>query len=268
MPPTVRARSSRPFLLALAALLPLLTGCLRYTQALTIHADDTVSGVIVLAAQQPDAGAAAPATPSGAALPRPQSASENIVVARFLNGPESGYKVTLTRASFAEVAAFAPLGEDGGALLVTRYGRELQIMMTLDLTYPLSGAGQQYIAAHADATVSLKVPGEVSATNGDAGDGVITWTLQPFVVNTVWATVSSPVATAAAPTGTRSVDPLRAALLAAGVLVAAGLLRWSLRRLPAARPPARRPPTRRLPARRPPTRRGPRHAAGSRARRR
>lgn len=208
-----------------------LAGCLRYTQSLTIHPDDTVSGIIIIAAQPPDDAGAdqAPTAPAGLVLPEPTSDSENIVVTPFEHDQESGYKVTFTRVSFAELAAFAPLGNDGGALLITRYGDQLQLMMTLDLTYTLPVQQQQYIATHAETTLAVHVPGEVSETNGEVSGDMITWQLKPFTVNTVSATIESPAHASVRPEGVRSIDPQRAAMLAGGALVVL-VLGWFLLR--------------------------------------
>jgi hypothetical protein len=233
MPSPSRAhRTPRDVLVLLIVLVPVLAGCLRYTESLTIHQDDTVSGVIVIAAREPDQASAsqAPAVPVGAALPEPKSDSERILVAPFAHEQESGYKVTFTRAGFQEVAAFAALGSGGGALLITRYGDRLEILMTVDLTYTLSAQEQAYIAEHADLTVSLEVPGEVVDTNGDISGDRITWKLKPFTVNTVSATVRSPADASPVREATHSVDPMRAALLGAGALVVLALGWFLLRR--------------------------------------
>lgn len=230
-PPRVH-RLPRVVAVLVMVVVPLLSGCLRYTESLTIHPDDTVSGIIVMAARQPDPVSAdeAPPPPSEAALPEPTSDSEDIVVTSFQHDQESGYKVTFARATFDEVAAFAPLGKDGGALLITRYGDQLTIMMTIDLTYPLSGQGQAYVAEHADTTVSLQVPGEVTETNGEVSGDRIRWDLKPFTVNTVSATIISPAEAAVTPAGTRSIDPARAAMLGAGAIAIVALVWFILRR--------------------------------------
>ena len=235
MPSTCRvSRHARfaPILMLMA--ISLLSGCFRYTQSLTIHPDDTVSGIIVMTARAPDAASASqsPTPPAGAVLPEPDSDSPNIVVAAFEHEEESGYKVTFNRASFEEVAAFAPLSSDGGALLITRYGAELQIMMTVDLTYDLPDEGRDYISTHAETTVSLHVPGRVADTNGEVAGDTITWTLEPFAVNTITATVRSPAGARVAPDGTRSVDPVRAGLLGGTAVLVLALGWLMLRRNP------------------------------------
>lgn len=236
-----RRRPGHIFLL-LVAVVTALSGCLRYTESLTIHPDDTVSGIIVLAARQPDAGGAvpAPSPPPDLAVPQPQRASENITVAPFEHQGETGYKVTFDRAGFAEVAAFAPLNGNGGALVISRNGDELQIAMTIDLSYPAPPADRDYLTAYADLSVALTVPGEVTATNGARAGDKITWQLAPFQVNTLSATVDFPAGGPVAAEGVRSVDPLRALLLGSSI-IAVLILGWFLlrRRLGRGVPPQR-----------------------------
>lgn len=238
MPVTLPRRTPRAAVLMLLALcLALLSGCLRYTEALSIGKDDTVSGIVVIAARKPgaDGSSARPAVPVGQTLPQPVSSSPSIQVSTFDHEYESGYKVTFRYATFDEVAAFAPLGEKGGALKISRSGDELSISMTIDLTYAAKAEDIEYFKKTAKATVSLTVPGEVLSSNGEVSGQTITWTLAPLELNTIEATVRSEKGVAAS-SAERSIDPGRAALLVAIMLalLAGGwlLLRSRLRTSP------------------------------------
>ncbi|WP_166741668.1 LppM family (lipo)protein [Cumulibacter soli] len=215
-----------------AVVMVTLSGCLRYTEALTIHRDDAVSGIIIIAARAPDPVSAsqAPAIPADAALQPPQSASEDIVVASFTHAHEAGYKVTFTHASFDDVAAFAPLGEHGGELVLSRDGDMLEVSMSVDLSYDgLDTQGAEYISKTAELTVSLTVPGSVIDTNGVESGGTLTWDLTPFEVNTLTASVHSPCADGATQGGTRSIDPYWAAVFGGGAVLVA-VAGWLLAR--------------------------------------
>ncbi|MFV0534925.1 MAG: LppM family (lipo)protein [Cumulibacter sp.] len=221
---------SRLAVVFVAVMMVTLSGCLRYTEALTIHRDDTVSGIIIIAARAPDPVSAsqAPAIPTDAALQPPQSASEDIVVSSFTHAHEAGYKVTFTHANFADVAAFAPLGEDGGELVLSRDGDMVAVSMSVDLNYDgLDAQGTEYIAKTAELTVSLSVPGSVIDTNGVESGGTITWDLTPFEVNTLTASVHSPRTDASAQGGTRSIDPYWAAVFGGGAVLVA-VVGWLL----------------------------------------
>lgn len=215
-------RLAATLILVLTAVL--LSGCLRYTESLTVKEDDTVSGIIVIAARKSGSSGSVPMpTPApGQELPRPESGSSRIVVSSFDHDQESGYKVTFRGATFEEVSAFEPLGEKDGALKISRDGDLLKISMTINLTYAAKTEEIDYFKEQAKATVSLTVPGEIVSTDGEVAGQTITWDLQPLELNTLEATVESPKGTAAVES-TRSIDLTRAAIIAAILLGLLGL---------------------------------------------
>lgn len=226
-----RRRPSRVVLgVLLMLVVGLLTGCLRYTESLTIATDDTVSGIIIIGARKQGSSGDAPMpTPEpGQQLPEPTSDSPNIVVVPFDHEQESGYKITFRDATFEEVSQFAPLGDKGGALELTRDGEEILISMTIDLTYAVPADQIEYHQDNAKATVQLTVPGTVTSSDGQVDGQQITWELEPLALNTLEARVESAHGDRTTETS-RSIDPTRAAIIAA-ILVGLLLAGWLLGR--------------------------------------
>lgn len=224
-------RASRVVLALLLALVAaLLSGCLRYTQSLTIAADDTVSGIIIIGARkQGSSGDAWMPTPQpGQELPAPTSTTSRIVVAPFDHDQESGYKITFRGATFDEVSQFAPLGEKGGRLELSRDGNDILVSMTIDLTYAVPADQIDYFKQNAKATVQLIVPGTVVSTDGQVDGQKISWDLEPLELNTLHARVESQPGTQATETS-RSIDPVRAGIIGA-ILLGLLLLGWFLGR--------------------------------------
>lgn len=226
-----RPRASRAVLGILFVLIPaLLSGCLRYTESVTIAPDDTVSGIIIIGARKQGSSGDAP-MPSpqpGQQLPAPTSTTSRIVVAPFEHDQESGYKVTFRGATFEEVSQFAPLGEKGGALQLTREGNDILVSMTIDLTYAVPSDQIGYYQDNAKATVQLTVPGTIISSDGQVDGQTVSWELQPLELNTLEARIESAPGAQTVETS-RSIDPVRAAIIAA-ILIGLLLIGWFLAR--------------------------------------
>lgn len=173
-------------LTALAALLVLLTGCLQLNAQMSVRKDDTVSGRILVAGDQPAQAAALDriTTPSGL--------EQKVRITPYSADGFTGREIYFTQLTFAEVDALTLAIDIEGARPYTlgfrRSGDTVSFTGSVDLSVlPADRADS------ASTRVDLTFPNRISETNGTIGAGnSVSWSPAPGSITRMQASSSYP----------------------------------------------------------------------------
>lgn len=170
----------------LAALLVVLTGCLQLNAQMSVRKDDTVSGRILVAGDQPAQAAALDriTTPSGL--------EQKVRITPYSADGFTGREIYFTQLTFAEVDALSLAIDIEGArpytLAFRRSGDTVSFSGTVDLSLlPADRAG------NATTRVDLTFPNRIRETNGTVGAGnSVSWTPAAGSITRMQASSSYP----------------------------------------------------------------------------
>ena len=173
-------------LTALATLLVLLSGCLQLNAQMSVRKDDTVSGRILVAGDQPAQAAALDriSTPSGL--------EQKVRITPYSADGFTGREIYFTQLTFAEVDALTLAIDIEGARPYTlgfrRSGDTVSFSGSVDLS--LLPADR---AENATTRVDLTFPNRISETNGTIGAGnSVSWSPAPGSITRMQASSSYP----------------------------------------------------------------------------
>ncbi|MGN0101973.1 LppM family (lipo)protein [Dietzia sp. CH92] len=173
-------------LTALAALLVVLTGCLQLNAQMSVRKDDTVSGRILVAGDQPE---------QAAALERlgvPSGLEQKVRITPYSADGFTGREIYFTQLTFAEMDALSLAVDIEGARPYTlgfrRSGDTVSFSGSVDLSMlPADRAG------NTTTRVDLTFPNRISETNGTVGAGnTVSWTPAPGSITRMQAASSYP----------------------------------------------------------------------------
>src|SRR5690606_18739242 len=173
-------------LTALAALLVLLTGCLQLNAQMSVRKDDTVSGRILVAGDQPAQSAALDrlSTPSGL--------EQKVRITAYSADGFTGKEIYFTQLTFAEVDALTLALDVEGSRPYTMGFRRSGDSVTFSGSVDLSGLPADR-AETATTRVDLTFPNRISETNGTLGGGnSVSWTPAPGSITRMQASSSYP----------------------------------------------------------------------------
>lgn len=183
-----RSRLSRRLagLTALATLLVVLSGCLQLNAQMSVRKDDTVSGRILVAGDQPAQAVALDriTTPSGL--------EQKVRITPYSADGFTGQEIYFTQLTFAEVDALTLAIDIEGArpysLGFRRSGDTVTFSGSVDLS--LLPADR---AESATTRVDLTFPNRISETNGTIGAGnTVSWSPTPGSITRMQASSSYP----------------------------------------------------------------------------
>lgn len=190
---TAPARSGRPPLprklagiAALATLLVVLTGCLQLNAQMSVRKDDTVSGRILVAGDQPAQAAALDR------ITAPSGLEQKVRITPYSADGFTGREIYFTQLTFAEVDTLTLAIDIEGARPYTlgfrRSGDTVSFSGSVDLS--LLPADR---AETATTRVDLTFPNRISETNGTIGAGnSVSWTPAPGSITRMQASSSYP----------------------------------------------------------------------------
>lgn len=149
---------------ALVAMLFVLTGCLQLNAQMSVRKDDTVSGRILVAGDQPTQAAALErlSTPSGL--------EQKVRITPYSADGFTGREIYFTQLTFAEVDALSSAIEIEGARPYSMGFRRSGDTVSFSGSVDLSGIPADR-AATAATRVDLTFPNRISETNGTVGGG-------------------------------------------------------------------------------------------------
>lgn len=189
-PPTARTRSRVPRRLAgvtvLATVLFLLAGCLQLNAQMSVRKDDTVSGRILVAGDQPAQTAAIErlGTPSGL--------EEKVRITPYSADGFTGREIYFTQLTFAEMDTLSLAIDIEGARPYTMGFRRSGDTVTFSGSVDLSGLPADR-ADTAATRVDLTFPNRISETNGTVGGGnTVSWSPAPGSITRMQASSSYP----------------------------------------------------------------------------
>lgn len=171
---------------ALATLLFVLAGCLQLNAQMSVRKDDTVSGRILVAGNQPAQAAALEriATPSGL--------EQKVRITPYSADGFTGREIYFTQLTFAEIDALSLAVDIEGARPYTMGFRRSGDTVTFSGSVDLSGLPADQ-AESATTRVDLTFPNRISETNGTIGAGnSVSWTPSPGSITRMQASSSYP----------------------------------------------------------------------------
>lgn len=183
-----RSRTSRRLLgaSALVTMLFVLTGCLQLNAQMSVRKDDTVSGRILVAGDQPAQAAALDrvVTPSGL--------EQKVRITAYSADGFTGREIYFTQLTFAEVDALSLAVDVEGARPYTMGFRRSGDTVSFSGSVDLSGVPTDR-AGSATTRVDLTFPNRISETNGTLGGGnSVSWTPAPGSITRMQASSSYP----------------------------------------------------------------------------
>ena len=171
---------------ALVTMLFVLTGCLQLNAQMSVRKDDTVSGRILVAADQAAQAAALDriGTPSGL--------EEKVRITPYSADGFTGKEIYFTQLTFAEIDALALAVDIEGARPYTMSFRRSGDTVTFSGSVDLSGLPADR-AANSTTQVDLTFPNRISETNGTVGAGnSVSWNPAPGSITRMQASSSYP----------------------------------------------------------------------------
>lgn len=171
---------------ALATLLFVLTGCLQLNAQMSVRKDDTVSGRILVAGDQPAQAAALEriGTPSGL--------EQKVRITPYSADGFTGREIYFTQLTFAEMDALSLAVDIEGARPYTMGFRRSGDTVTFSGSVDLSGLPADRSEAAAT-RVDLTFPNRISETNGTLGGrNSVSWTPSPGSITRMQASSSYP----------------------------------------------------------------------------
>ena len=171
---------------ALVTMLFVLTGCLQLNAQMSVRKDDTVSGRILVAGDQPAQAAALDrlSTPSGL--------EQKVRITAYSADGFTGREIYFTQLTFAEVDALSLAIEVEGARPYTLGFRRSGDTVSFTGSVDLSGIPADR-ADSATTRVDLTFPNRIGETNGTLGGGnSVSWTPAPGSITRMQASSSYP----------------------------------------------------------------------------
>lgn len=171
---------------ALVTMLLVLTGCLQLNAQMSVRKDDTVSGRILVAADQPAQAAALEqiGTPSGL--------EQKVRITPYSADGFTGREIYFTQLTFAEMDALSLAVAVEGARPYTMSFRRSGDTVTFSGSVDLSGIPADR-AENATTRVDLTFPNRISETNGMIGAGnSVSWTPAPGSITRMQASSAYP----------------------------------------------------------------------------
>lgn len=171
---------------ALVTMMFVLTGCLQLNAQMSVRKDDTVSGRILIAADQPAQAAALDrlGTPSGL--------EEKVRITPYSADGFTGREIYFTQLTFAEMDTLSLAVDIEGARPYTMSFRRSGDTVTFSGSVDLSGLPADR-AESATTRVDLTFPNRISETNGTIGAGnSVSWEPAPGSITRMQASSSYP----------------------------------------------------------------------------
>lgn len=171
---------------ALVTMLFVLTGCLQLNAQMSVRKDDTVSGRILVAADQPAQAAALEriGTPSGL--------EQKVRITPYSADGFTGREIYFTQLTFAEIDTLSLAVNIEGARPYSMSFRRSGDTVTFSGSVDLSGIPADR-AESATTQVDLTFPNRVSETNGTVGAGnTVSWNPAPGSITRMQASSSYP----------------------------------------------------------------------------
>lgn len=171
---------------AMATMLFVLSGCLQLNAQMSVRKDDTVSGRILVAGDQPAQTAALDrlATPSGL--------EQKVRITAYSADGFTGKEIYFTQLTFAEVDALTLALDIEGSRPYTMGFRRSGDSVSFNGSVDLSGLPADR-AGSATTRVDLTFPNRISQTNGTLGGGnSVSWTPAPGSITRMQASSSYP----------------------------------------------------------------------------
>lgn len=171
---------------AMATMLFVLTGCLQLNAQMSVRKDDTVSGRILIAGDQP-------AETTGLdKLAAPSGLEEKVRITPYSADGFTGREIYFTQLTFAEMDALSLAIEIEGARPYTMGFRRSGDTVTFSGSVDLSGIPVDRADA-ASTRVELSFPNRISETNGTPGGGnSVSWNPSPGSITRMQASSSYP----------------------------------------------------------------------------
>lgn len=171
---------------ALVTMLFVLTGCLQLNAQMSVRKDDTVSGRILIAADQPAQAAALErlGTPSGL--------EQKVRITPYSADGFTGREIYFTQLTFAEMDTLSLAVDIEGARPYSMSFRRSGDTVSFSGSVDLSGLPADR-AESATTRVDLTFPNRISETNGTIGTGnSVSWTPAPGSITRMQASSSYP----------------------------------------------------------------------------
>lgn len=171
---------------AMATMLFVLSGCLQLNAQMSVRKDDTVSGRILVAGDQPAQAAALDrlATPSGL--------EQKVRITAYSADGFTGKEIYFTQLTFAEVDALTLALDIEGSRPYTMGFRRSGDSVSFNGSVDLSGLPADR-AGSATTRVDLTFPNRISQTNGTLGGGnSVSWAPAPGSITRMQAASSYP----------------------------------------------------------------------------
>ena len=171
---------------ALFTMLFVLSGCLQLNAQMSVRKDDTVSGRILIAADQPAQAAALDrlGTPSGL--------EQKVRITPYSADGFTGREIYFTQLTFAEMDTLSLAVDIEGARPYTMSFRRSGDTVSFSGSVDLSGMPADSSEA-ATTRVDLTFPNRISETNGTVGAGnTVSWTPSPGSITRMQASSSYP----------------------------------------------------------------------------
>jgi hypothetical protein len=162
-----------------AALMVLLSGCMRMNMDLTVNDDDTISGSMVIAfpkALLEQAGTTADAVMEQQGIGT--STEPGVTTEKYDQDGYAGNKISFANKPLKDLAKATGTGGTGEELIIKRLGDQLITSGAMDLTGATpdeaSGLTQDILDAF-DVNVTITFPGEIVSTTGEVSGNTVKW---------------------------------------------------------------------------------------------
>lgn len=171
---------------AMVTMLFVLTGCLQLNAQMSVRKDDTVSGRILVAGDQPAQAAALDR------LTTPSGLGQKVRITAYSADGFTGKEIYFTQLTFAEVDALTLAIDVEGTRPYTMGFRRSGDTVTFSGSVDLSGVPADR-AGSATTRVDLTFPNRIRETNGTPGGGnSVSWTPAPGSITRMQASSSYP----------------------------------------------------------------------------
>ena len=206
-----------------AALMVLLSGCMRMNMELTVNPDDTVSGSMVIAfpkALLETAGTTADEVLKQQGLGT--STEAGVTTEVYDKDGYVGNKISFANKPLKDLSKATGTGGSGEELIIKRVGDQLITSGAMDLSSATaddaSGMTQEILDTF-DVNVTITYPGEIVSTTGEVKGNTVTWHIPAGEKVSFDTVVNSPIGGASS---TGAVLPILGGV--AGLALVAGLV--------------------------------------------
>ena len=205
------------------ALMVLLSGCMRMNMNLTVNADDTVSGSMVIAfpkALLEQAGTTADEVMKQQGIGA--STEPGVTTKPYDKDGYVGSEITFANKPLKDLAKTTGTGSTGEELVIKRVGDQLITSGSMDLSSatadPASGMTQEILDVF-DINVIIAYPGEIVSTTGEVSGNTVTWHIPAGEKVSFDTVVNSPLGGASSNPVLPLVGGVALVALAAGVIL-------------------------------------------------